>query len=135
MSEQIATIERKFNERSWVLRNLRRSGFTSADLLTVYKSLIRPVFDFTSVVYHSLLTIEQKQLLERLQHRAVSVIVGGRGGNYSKQLESLGLDTLDDRRLQLVDKFLEKSLQHPLFSEKWFPKKPRNAYNTRHEEM
>ena len=134
VSAQLETIERKFNERVWVLRNLRRSGFSRDDLKTTYVSLIRPVFDFTSVVYHSLMNIEQGKHLERLQKRALTIITGSKRSNYEKMLEEVGLTSLYDRRLQLIDNFLDKCLHHPLHSGKWFPLKERNNYNTRHEE-
>ena len=40
VSEQGEALERKFNERAWVLRNLKRSGFSKPDLVTTYTSLI-----------------------------------------------------------------------------------------------
>ena len=43
-------MERKFNEHSWALRNLKRSGFKRDDLLMSYFALIRPIFDFTAVL-------------------------------------------------------------------------------------
>ena len=44
------------------------------------------------------------------------------------------LTTLDDRRIELIDRFLDAAIKHPTFAEKWFPLKDRNMYGTRHEE-
>ena len=74
VAEQVRSIEKKFNQRSWLLRNLKRSGFTKDDLKIAYNSFILPIFDFTAVVYHSLLTQEQSIKLERLQARALAII-------------------------------------------------------------
>ena len=120
VTEQMNAIEQKFNDRIWVLRNLRRSGFTKTDLNQVYTSLIRPIFDYTAVVYHSLLSLDQKSHLERLQRRALAVITGSQHTSYAGDMEMLGLESLESRRLSLVDTFIEKSLQHPTFGPKWF---------------
>ena len=75
VSNQVDYMERKFYERSWALRNLKRSGLSVNDLRTCYVSLIRPIFDYTSVVYNSLLTREQVKKLEWLQKRALRIIL------------------------------------------------------------
>ena len=116
-----------------MLRNLKRSGFKKEDLKTAYTSMILPVFDFTSVVYHSLLNSEQKLKLERLQARALAIITGT-CRSYSGNIEDLAITTLDNQRVELINRFLDGVLKHPTFSEKWFPLKEKHAYLTRHEE-
>ena len=111
VEEQIRIIEQKFNERAWLLRNLKRSGFTTSDLQIAYTSIVRPVFDFTAVVYHSLTTQEQKQKLERLQARALSIITG-RFDGYRQALLDTNLCSLNERRLSLIDSFISLSLIH-----------------------
>ena len=76
VENQVVAIEKKFNTRIWALRNLKRSGFKETELKECYISLIRPVFDYTAVVYHSLLTADQSTRLERLQKRAMKIICG-----------------------------------------------------------
>ena len=127
VEEQVSVME-----RCWALRNLRRSGFNKADLLTVYKALIRPVFDFAAVAYHSLLTGEQTKFLERLQRRALRII-DQNFSTYEDSLANLGLPTLQQRRLDLVDGFVQKALNNPRFSGRWFPEKSPHGYDTRHE--
>lgn len=115
VSEQIKSIEKKFNERAWLLRNLKRAGFNSGDLKTAYTSIVRPVFNFTAVVYHSLSTNEQKSRLERLQARALSIVTE-KHHSYERTLFASGLPTLNDRRLALINNFINKSLSHPVFT-------------------
>ena len=92
VTDQIKSVEKKFNERAWLLRNLKRSGFKQEDLKAAYTSMILSVFDFTSVVYHSLLNAEQKLKLERLQGRALAIITGT-CRSYSGNVENLMLTT------------------------------------------
>ena len=54
--------------------------------------------------------------------------------SYGDKLKVLDIATLEDRRLKLIVKFLEKAVNHPRFSGRWFPLKFRNQYGTRHEE-
>ena len=89
--DQVYSMETKFNQRIWALRNLKRSGFTKVDLKTSYLSLVRPVFDYTSAVYHSLLSSEQSSRLERMQKQAVKIICG-QNSNYSTSIEELCMD-------------------------------------------
>ena len=48
VTDQVESLCRRFRTRTWALRDLRKSGFSQADLLTVYKSTIRPVIEYSS---------------------------------------------------------------------------------------
>ena len=52
----INAILKKVRYRTWYIHNLKRLGLSPAGLLVIYTSLIRPCFEYSSVVYHSLLT-------------------------------------------------------------------------------
>ena len=101
VANQIDHIERSFHKRVWALRHLKRPGFTVDELRTSYISLIRPIFDYTCVVYHSLLQADQSALLERLQRRVVNIIAGTFNQDYAAQLDKLGLERLSERRGEL----------------------------------
>ena len=47
---------KKFKSRIWTLRHLKQNGFTNSNLVLVYKSMIRPLVEYCSSVYHSLIT-------------------------------------------------------------------------------
>ena len=70
-SSQVNVLAKKFRCKMWTLRELRKAGFSEAELLAVYKSAIRPILEFSSVIYHSLLTNEQSEFLETLQYNAL----------------------------------------------------------------
>ena len=61
----VKSIVKKVHQRTWTLINLKRAGVKNEDVLAIYKSLIRSVIDYGSVSYHSLLTAEQENDLER----------------------------------------------------------------------
>ena len=124
MDAQVAAISRRFRSRFWTLRNLKNSGFTQTELVKVYKTMIRPVADYGSVVYHSSLTDEQDEALENLQTHALKCIFGPMSGR--KLRERAGVSTLRERREEQCDKFALKLTKNPLF-EQYFPLKTTRA--------
>ena len=122
MAAQVNAIKRKFNSRIWILRHLSHRGFTAADLLKVYTSIILPVHDYCSCVYNSSLTLTQASVLERLQARALKAIYGYEY-SYRSLLEMSGLDTLQVRRDKRSDKFVNKCMASGKYRS-WFPLRP-----------
>ena len=104
-----------------MLRNLKRNGFSSKELVQVYKTMLRPVVDYGAVVYHSSLTDMQDELLERLQNHALKAIYGP-GISARKMRDMADIPTLRERRIMLADKFANKCAKKTLFSH-WFPMK------------
>ena len=56
--------------------NLKRNGFSNEELVTVYKSSVRPVVDYLDVVYHAMLPDDLDEELDRLQNQALRIIFG-----------------------------------------------------------
>ena len=75
-SSQVDSLCRKFRQKVWALRRLRKSGFSETELLSVYKTYLRPSLEYSSPIYHSMLTSEQDILLERQQFFALKSIYG-----------------------------------------------------------
>ena len=121
MSAHVEWVAKNMRMRLWMLRNLKRSGFNTEELVTVYKTMIRPVADYACVVYHSSLTDEQDELLERVQAQALKCIFGPFKSGRVLRGEAC-IETLRSRRIVLCDKFARKSLSNPRFSH-WFPVK------------
>jgi len=82
--------------RTPFLKQLRRVGVSTADLLTYYNSVIRSVLEYACPVWHTSLTAGQSQDIERLQKRALRCILGE--VSYTEACSSLGLSSLSDRR-------------------------------------
>ena len=64
----------KFRGCLWFLRHLKKASVSTKDLLHVYKCFLLPILDYASVVYHSIITKEQSDSLERLQAAALKII-------------------------------------------------------------
>ena len=119
-------MKRSFYARVWQIRHLKKAGIKSDKLVLLYKTLVRPVLDFVCVVYHSLLSVAQEAELERMQKHVLKII----GPNAVDSVEPL-----KERRLELIDKFIEKQRTNPRFFDRWFVPKLKNGYDTRRPEF
>ena len=112
-------LSKRMRRQYWVLYHLRKAGFSEDELAKVYRTCILPVADYCQVVYHSGLTDEQDQTIERLQAGALRCIYGYKY-SYAKMRDLAGVTTLRERRVQACDKFAKKCLASTRFSG-WFP--------------
>ena len=125
VSDQIEILVNKMSMRTWTLRELANGGFTEKERLEVYKTMIRPIVEYSSVVYNSMLTKEQEKAIENVQTRALKSIYGY---VYTKAqvLQMSGLETLAERRERACHKFAVKLANNPRFAG-WFPKRKTRA--------
>ena len=93
--------------------------------------MLRPVIKFCSAVYHSMLTNEQINMLERLQTRALKLIFGF--GLSSEELnKKAGITTLLERR-QVAFKNFATSLSNNERYQSWLPLNEREGVTLRRE--
>ena len=132
VKDQIQTLIDKVNTRTWTLRELANGGFTEAERLEVYKTMIRPIIEYSSVVYNSMLTQEQEEDLEKVQTRALKNIYGH---VYSRRqlYQMSGIETLKERRDRACLKFAQKLANNPRFA-CWLPRKRAGSRQQQTEE-
>jgi len=83
----INTIVSKASKRLYFLIQLRRAGVPPQQLLHFYMTVIRPVLEYASPVWHYSITRAQSQHLESIQTRAVHIIFSfTRGMSYPNVL-------------------------------------------------
>ena len=116
----VESIIKKFRQQFWTLYNLKKNGFSSEELVIVYKTMILPLADYCDVVYHPLLTDELDEELDWMQNHALRCIFGPSGGRKLRQLA--GVTTLRQRRIEHCDAFAAKCLKNGRFAG-WFPLK------------
>jgi len=100
--------------------------------MRLYKSYVRPHLEFSSPAWRPWLQ-RDKDLLERVQKRAVNMVGGLRGQTYEEKLNELGLDTLENRRRRF-DLTMAHKVMHGHCSvrgEKWKHAKPTEGPRTR----
>ena len=59
MEAQVRHVVKTVRMRYWTLRNLKRNGLSTDELVQVYKTTIRPVTEYGCVVYHPSLTMNK----------------------------------------------------------------------------
>ena len=127
---QVKKMESKFRSRLWALRHLKRSRMKSADLLFIYKSVVRSVLDFACPTYHTMLSVTQSERLERLQRRAMKCIYGVER-SYENILSTEDIERLDLRRENLFTNFAIKASNNERVKHKWFPPSHKHDHDTR----
>ena len=92
--QNTAHLVKKSNAR---MRRVASFGTSSEELKNIYFLFVRSQLEQSSVVWHSSLNEENKADLERVQKSAVKIIMGNKYKSYTKSLDELGMDSLDDR--------------------------------------
>ena len=101
----IEALRTKLRRRTWALAKLRKKGLPTEKLVKAYTSLIRPVVEYASPVWHSSITVEQSERLERQQGQALKNIFGV-GLSMSKMCDKAAIPTLRSRREKAGLKFI-----------------------------
>ena len=121
--QHVNNIAKKMRSRTWALRVLRKKGMTERDLVTVYKSMIRPLVEYAIPAWHSSITQVQADKLEAQQTLALKNIFGV-GMSARRLRNKAGLPLLEKRRTEICLKFAQKCLTSDRFSH-WFEPRPR----------
>ena len=107
-SQHVDTITSKAASRLHFVKQLKRSGAGRDDLLSFFRTVIRPVLEYACPVWHPSLTAAQTKSLESLQRRAMRIVFDD--DDYTVSLIRAGLDTLETRREQLTERFFMRSV-------------------------
>ena len=111
-SRNTQEICKKAYSRLNMLTKLKYVGVPTEDLLDIYILFIRSVTEYCAVVFHSSLTLQQSEKIEKIQKTCLKVILGEMYVSYEAALEMCGLDRLSDRREQRCLDFSLKSIKH-----------------------
>ena len=96
-SRNVKEICVKSFSRMSMITKLKYVGVKIEDLLDIYVKYIRSLTEYCSVAFHSSLTVEQSNKIERIQKTSLKVILGEMYVDYPSALEMTGLDLLSAR--------------------------------------
>ena len=116
-----------------MITKLKYVGVCEADLIDIYILFIRSVTEYCAVAFHSRLTQEQSNKLERIQKTCLRVILVDSYVDYNTALNKCGLQTLFDRREKRCLDFSLKCLKHPT-NRRLFPHNPNQTHGVRSTE-
>ena len=121
---------KRANSRMQLLHKISKFGASIEDLKTIYTAYIRSILEQCSNVWHSSLTQENEQSLERIQKSALKIILKDKYSSYENACNILNIEDLKSRRNSLFEKFTMKNLIHPQFME-YFEENKQISYKLR----
>ena len=103
---------KKAFSRLSMITKLKYVGVPIEHLLDIYILFIRSVAEYCAVAFHSSLTREQSEKLEKIQKTSLKVILGESYISYEAALEMCNLETLAERREKRCLDFALKCTKH-----------------------
>ena len=126
-SKNTEFLVKKANARMRLLHKISEFSPPIEDLVTIYTSYTRSILEQSCTVWHSGLTQEDSEDLERIKKTALRVILKEDYTTYEEALELLMLAKLSERREKLSLKFAKSCVKNDLTSDLF----PLNQYNKR----
>ena len=121
-------VTKKANARMQLLRKVSNFNASKEDLKQIYISFIRSYLEQSCTVWHSGLTVENTNDIERVQKCALKIILKNSYKNYQNALNMLGLESLHSRREYLCLQFAKKCLKNKKMKS-LFPFNKKNSQN------
>ena len=106
-------IVKKSYARMEILRKLSSFKAPISDMKQIFIVYIRSILEQSSNVWHSGLTVQNENDLERVQKVALKIILKDKYQTYESALNLLDLETLKERRNNLCLIFAKKCLKNP----------------------
>ena len=116
-NENCSLLIKKVNARMQLLRKVWSFGSTLQEMVHLWKIFCRSILEQTCVVWDSGLTKENIQDLERTQKTFVKLILEENYKNYQCSLQTLQLETLEERRKNISLNFAKTSIADGHFSD------------------
>ncbi len=101
--QHVNQIHVKSSQRLYFMRQLRRCGLSSSDMVKFYRTIIRPILEYACPVWHHGLTSGESYTIEQIQRRALRVVYPDY--TYEQALEMSQLELLSSRRDNICDLF------------------------------
>ena len=127
-------ITKKAYSRMQILRKIVEFNPKLSDMVTIYISYIRSILEQSCQVWHSSLTQNNTDDLERVQKSAFQTILGESYNSYEHALDKLNMDTLVERREKLCLRFAESCLSNEK-TKNMFPINKKKNMKTRNREQ
>lgn len=102
----VDNITKKAAKRLYIIRVLKRNGLPVDDLITILKTLIRSVLQYSCPVWHSSLPTYLSDKIEKIQRRAFRIIYPFQ--SYNDALSMSGCLSLAENRQQLSQKLFKQ---------------------------
>ena len=129
----VMAIREDFRRKIWLLFHWREAGIKGMLLYRLYCCYIRSRIEYMSAAYHSMLHKGQAESLEKL-HRYTLRVCFGFERDIREVMTERGIESLIDRRVRRVDRFIMKTFNNPKFAH-WFPRRQEGTMALRSRRM
>ena len=119
-------------KKMWAISKLSKAGISITDIIHFFNIKIRSILESNCPVYHSMITKEQSDDIERLQKILLRIILKDNYISYHLACKHLNIQTLEQRRSDLCLKFALKISENPKFKDFFQPNT--NTNNFRNQE-
>ena len=126
--ENTRKLIKEANKRMQFLHRAKKFTNNIEDLKKIYMLQVRSKLDQSAVVWHSGLTVKNRNDLERVQKAALRVILGEKYISYENALSVMKIESLEKRRQNLCLKFAKQCTRNEKLKN-MFPK------NKKHHSM
>ena len=123
-TDNCSLIIKKVNNRMQLIRNIYSFGATKEEMVHLWIVFCRSVLEQSCVVWHSSLTQENREDMERTQKTFCKLLLQEKYVNYENALMKLDLLSLEKRRESVCLKFAKSGIQNEK-KDDLFPKKSR----------
>ena len=117
-----------------LIRSILSFGASTEEMVHLWVVFCRSVLEQSCVVWHSSLTQENRDDLERLQKTFCKLILKEKYVNYENALLKLNLDSLEERRKTLCLKFAKSGIKYDKLNYLFPEKEKKHIMNTRKTE-
>ena len=103
----------KCNRKFFMFAKLKSFRASREDMLRVWVSYLRPICEYAAPLWHSSISVAESTKIEKIQKRALRIILGSEYTRYSDALETLKIPSMYQRRKTLCLKFANSILASP----------------------
>ena len=118
----------KARQKLWILRRMIKLDLDASKVFDTYTKEVRSILELAVPVWHSRLTKQNNQDIERIQKLAFQIILQESYQSYPLACSHFGAKTLYERRIKLCSKFATKNFK----SDNCLFTKLRTTMHTRH---
>ena len=131
---QVKNMISRASRRLFMLYALRKHAAPVEDMLAIFQTYIQPILEYACAVWHPSLTKNQSHQIERIQKRTCKIILGNDYLDYESALRELNINSLANRREDLVVKFGQQVLNSERHRH-LLPEQRSIKYNLRHSNI
>ena len=115
--DNCAELIKKVNKRMALIRSMKAFGATTEELVHMWVLMCRSVLEQSCILWHTSLTLENIEDLERTQKTFAKLVLRNNYKTYDEALIKLNLLSLPERRTRLCKNFAESGVRQNTLSD------------------